>query len=68
MQNLAGRKGVKGLLLMGHEKVPHGSGLRAGDHGSDQLMVLGTSEGLLAEQGLLGGIGSLAELQTSVFS
>ena len=25
-----GRKGVKGLLLVGHEKVPHGFGLRTG--------------------------------------
>ena len=28
------RKGEKGLLLVGHEKVPHGSGL-TGDRGSD---------------------------------
>ena len=31
---MPGRKGVKGLLLVGHEKVPHGSGLigdRCGD-------------------------------------
>ena len=31
---MPGRKGVKGLLLVGHEKVPHGSGL-TGDHGGD---------------------------------
>ena len=31
---MPGRKGVKGLLLVGHEKVPHGSGL-TGDCGSD---------------------------------
>ena len=31
---LSGRKGVKGLLLVGHEKVPHGFGL-IGDRGSD---------------------------------
>ena len=37
----AGRKGVKGLLLVGHEKVPHGFGLRTGD-----LTVLGTEGGL----------------------
>ena len=24
---MLGRKGVKGLLLVGHEKVPHGFGL-----------------------------------------
>ena len=27
-----GRKGVKGLWLVGHEKVPHGFLLRTGDH------------------------------------
>ena len=31
---MPGRKGVKGLLPVGHEKVPHGFGL-TGDHGSD---------------------------------
>ena len=31
---MLGRKGVKGLLLVGHEKVPHGFGL-TGDHGGD---------------------------------
>ena len=30
---MPGRKGVKGLLLVGHEKVSHGLGL-TGDHGS----------------------------------
>ena len=29
---MPGRKGVKGFLLVGHEKVPHGVGL-SGDHG-----------------------------------
>ena len=29
----AGRKGVKGLLLLGQEKVPRGFGLRTGDPG-----------------------------------
>ena len=28
-----GKKGVKGLLLVGHEKVPRGYGLRTGDPG-----------------------------------
>ena len=28
-----GRKGVKGLLLVGHKKVPRGFGLRAVDPG-----------------------------------
>ena len=30
---MPGRKGEKGLLLVGHEKVPHGFGL-TGDRGS----------------------------------
>ena len=31
---MPGRKGVKGLLLVGHEKVPHGFGL-TGDCGGN---------------------------------
>ena len=27
-----GRKGVKGLSLVGHDEVPHGFGLRTRDH------------------------------------
>ena len=34
-KTLQGRKGVKGLLLVGCEKVPHGFGLRTGDHGGN---------------------------------
>ena len=30
-RDAAGRKGVKGLLLLGHEKMPCGFGLRTGD-------------------------------------
>ena len=33
---MPGRKGEKGLLLVGHEKVPHGSGL-TGDGGCDTV-------------------------------
>ena len=33
-ETLLGRKGVKGLLLVGHEKVPHGFGL-TGDCGGN---------------------------------
>ena len=33
---MPGRKGEKGLLLVGHEKVPHGSGL-TGDRCSDTV-------------------------------
>ena len=33
---MPGRKGEKGLLLVGHEKVPHGSGL-TGDRGGDTV-------------------------------
>ena len=32
-RDTVGRKGVKGLLLVGHEKVPRGFGLRTGDPG-----------------------------------
>ena len=35
-EKLPGRKGGKGLLLVGHKKVPHGSGL-TGDHGGDTV-------------------------------
>ena len=36
MQDHAGRKGVKGLSLVGHEEVPRGFGLRTGDSSSNQ--------------------------------
>ena len=38
---MPGRKGVKGLLLVGHEKVPHGFGL-TGDQGGDTIDGAGT--------------------------
>ena len=41
---MPGRKGVKGLLLVGHEKVPHGFGL-TGDLSGDTADGAGT-EGL----------------------
>ena len=34
-ETLRGRKGVKGLFLVGHEKVPSGFGIRPGDCGGD---------------------------------
>ena len=37
-----GRKGVKGILMVGHEEVPRGFGLGTGDAALTQLMVLGT--------------------------
>ena len=43
-ETLPGRKGVRGLLLGGHEKVPHSFGL-TGDHGSSTADGAGT-EGL----------------------
>ena len=46
---MLGRKRVKGLLLVGHEKVPHGFGF-TGDHDSDTTDGAGTedlSHGLL---------------------
>ena len=45
---MLGRKGVKGLLLVGHEKVPHGFGL-TGDHGGNTADGAGT-EGLPESQ------------------
>ena len=39
-RDFARKKGEKGLLLLGHEKVPHGFGL-TGDHAVTQLMVPG---------------------------
>ena len=38
---MPGRKGEKGLLLVGHEKGPHGSGL-TGDCGGDTEDGAGT--------------------------
>ena len=38
---MLGRKGVKGHLLVGHEKVPHGFGL-TGDCGSNTVDGAGT--------------------------
>ena len=44
---MPGRKGVKGLLLVGHEKVPHGFGL-TGDGGGNTADGAGNlSHGLL---------------------
>ena len=40
---MSGRKGAKGLWLVGHEKVPHGFGL-AGDHSCDTVGA--STEGL----------------------
>ena len=40
-ETLPGRKGVKGLLLVGHEKVPHGYGL-TGDLGDNTADGVGT--------------------------
>ena len=44
---MLGRKGVKGLLLVGHEKVPHGFGLTGdcGGHTADGARSL--NHGLL---------------------
>ena len=40
---MPGRKGVKGFLLVGHEKVPHGSRL-TGDRSGDTADGAGTKE------------------------
>ena len=49
---MLGRKGEKGLLLVSHEKVPHGFGL-TGDHGGN------TADGARTE--------GLSESRTSPF-
>ena len=51
-------KGVKGLLLVDHGKVPCGFGLRTGDRGNAADVVLGTAGGLPAKHRLLTGTGS----------
>ena len=48
---MPGRKGEKGLLLVDHEKVPHGSGLTR-DRGGDPVDGART-EGLPEPHGLL---------------
>ena len=52
-RDAAGRKGVKGLLLVGHEKVPRGFGLRTGDPGdtADGAGNLGRAAGRNHESG-----------------
>ena len=57
---------MKGLLLLGQEKVPHGFGLRTGDP-SDTADGAGTKGGRPAKHGLLGRTGGwLSEPQTSI--
>ena len=51
-EDAAGRKGVKGPLLVGHEKVPCGFGLRTGDPGNTADGA-GNPGRLPAEHGLL---------------
>ena len=46
IQNHAGRKEMKGLLLLGHEKLPCGFGLINGDHGSDTAEGTGNDKRL----------------------
>ena len=52
-----GRKGVKGLWLLGHEEVPCGFGLRTGESG-DTADGVRTKGGLPAKLGLLGRTGN----------
>ena len=56
-RDLAGRKGEKGLLLVGHEKVPHGSGLTR-DGGGDTADSAGT-EGMSEPQTSTSFLGTL---------
>ena len=51
-RDLVGRKGVKGLLLVGHEKVPCGFGIRTGDP-SNTADGAGNQGRLPAQHGLL---------------
>ena len=55
---------MKGLLPAGHEGVPRGFGLRTGDRG-DTAGGAGDC-GRPAQLSILGGTGSLAELQTAI--
>ena len=57
-----GRKMVKGLSLVGQEKVPHSFGLRIGD----LVATTGAIGGLPAERGLLERTKGLPEPQTSI--
>ena len=41
---MPGRKGEKGLSLVGHEKVPHGSGLTCGSDTVDAARTEGLPE------------------------
>ena len=51
---MLGRKGVKGLLLVDHEKVPHGFGLRTGGFGGDTADDVG-NQGRPASQAWITG-------------
>ena len=61
-----GRKGVKGLSLVGHEKVPLGFGLRTGDH-SDTAYGAGNGRRPASRAQITGKNRELAELRTSIF-
>ena len=67
IRDLAGRKGLKGLLLVGHEKVPRGFGLSTGDF-SDTADGAGNRRRPARRAWITGNNGELAQPWTSIFS
>ena len=65
-RDVMGRKGVKGSLLVGHEKGPGGFGLRTGDPG-DTADGAGNRGGPASRSWITGKSQRLAEPQTSMF-
>ena len=61
-----GRKGVKGLWLVGQEKVSHGLGVRTGDLG-DTAVGAGNLRRPASLAQMTGKDQGLAEPQTSIF-
>ena len=65
--HIVGRKGVKGLLLLGQEKVPLGFGLRTGDPW-DTADGAGSRRRPASPARVTGKNQELAEPRTSMFS
>ena len=67
MRDHEGRKGVKGLLLVGHEKVPCGFGLKTGDHSNGDTVDSAGNCGRPANRAQITGRNwKLAELRASI--
>ena len=60
------RKGVKGLFLVGHEKVPQGFGLRTGDCSSDTADGVGNRGRPASQAWITGKNQMLPEPWTSI--